>query len=1138
MVVVHKGPPVQSVFERASEMDEPTGDTTSMCIVGGGLSRRNLQEKLAREGITTGHAPTLITVDEIASDLIEAETGSLPRDLSDELAVRVIEEVLTRAEEGAYTDTLEEFAKTIPYSEEETLETLYTELNDYYRCTDASQDHDDLEAVAADLENVYARRNSQRRLEQFHELTEVLEGLVDELDEEVYVSRSHLVRKARSLVETHWQTVYGDVEWIGVATISIFDNPTLRLLLEIEETVSDLELNLFLGNGSFERQHNRLMNISGVLIEEEDTPQSLTSEAGQRLLDVATGQQVTLPETVDFVEAPERRREVEYVVKEVRKLLDAGVDPADIAILARNVDRYEAALRDVLETNQIPFHIDTHEPLAHAAGYRFINATFRLIQDAADGEEITYDQLTEPLRLGFCLPESNSSIWPLPQRIFLYLEQRLHEWEELEGTRPFSEWRGKIASASGWETAWDLMEEYIDWIAEQRGSPPSNGRDLRGLLRRLLGTHIYLTVPRARSRPHGPGVDLTRTQLNETHSTAKAEQVYKLAANAGRYYDYIQTFFDIGPGWDEAGRAIGEVIGSEQIRSPNTDANAIRVLAAGDAHFLDVAHTYLLGMSTDEFPVELELGAFLHDELRSEVAKRSESGDVPFLRLQADRTQYNVDLDYYENALRTSTDRITLVHHYKDSEGRSVEWSSFIDILPLDELATSVRVDEWLPEPHRNGSEGATDTIADSWADVSAMVSEKDRIRLLYHHAQRPWPDQRPAITTENIREIASQTDHEAIQAAVPPRYERYTAPPTEIQVSPDEPAFDNGLSIDDVVGAPIRTQELDLFSQCQLKFYFYQFLFNYNGEDIQRDNIPYYSSRRPHHRLGSLPHIIRHHYVSHYLDDAWMSFITTNFRDRYQFANTFDSVDDLEEWFEQQDDLQARERQMLPALKNEWELIRQEQGSEAPIDRQWSWQEPQTVTIEGTDVRIGGYRRDILNNSGGYALPVMNVRHSTYGEKALKHCWRSNERQYREEECSSLCQSCGEVEDCDYTTKFMLDHRLHVISNVESDLAGVIYQEHYRRGPDARNGVIKRWYLDDIREGIEDGPEGNIPTNALSRQAWYAREGIRNDDLATHVRELADGEHIFRWDQGFVQLGGCESCVYKDMCMIPNRGV
>jgi len=165
-----------------------------------------------------------------------------------------------------------------------------------------------------------------------------------------------------------------------------------------------------------------------------------------------------------------------------------------------------------------------------------------------------------------------------------------------------------------------------------------------------------------------------------------------------------------------------------------------------------------------------------------------------------------------------------------------------------------------------------------------------------------------------------------------------------------------------------------------------------------------------------------------------------------------------------------------------------------------------------------------------------VNVRHSSYSRKALKHCWSPNGREFRDEECDSLCQSCSDVDDCGYPTKFMMDHRLHTLPFVEPSFAGVIFQAQYQRGADARHGVVKQSYIDAYRDGLSGGSEANLADQALGRKAWFAQKGRWDDDLETHLDALSEPEPTFEVDRSFVQLGGCDSCVYKDMCLVPER--
>ncbi|TKX51976.1 hypothetical protein EXE42_17415, partial [Halorubrum sp. SP3] len=105
-----------------------------------------------------------------------------------------------------------------------------------------------------------------------------------------------------------------------------------------------------------------------------------------------------------IVEAPERRREVEYLAQDIRGKLANGYDPSEIVVTARNLDNYTTAIQDIFESNGIPYHLESKTPLAQAPSYRFLVATFDLIQAAVDNEEIGYNTLVDPIRLGFCLP--------------------------------------------------------------------------------------------------------------------------------------------------------------------------------------------------------------------------------------------------------------------------------------------------------------------------------------------------------------------------------------------------------------------------------------------------------------------------------------------------------------------------------------------------------------------------------------------------------------------------------------------------------------------------------------------------------------------------------------------------------------
>ncbi|TKX86090.1 hypothetical protein EXE43_10155 [Halorubrum sp. SS5] len=1147
-VVLHRGSVVPELTDLDSGPSIPTADTnhSRLCIVGGGLSRTRLKKRLAREGQPPSNAAQFTTVDDISEAVLDSALTGTPVLLPESFTQRLIRETLDRARDGEYTESVRALAQNLPEDQDSVIETLYEELNDYYRCTDAGKDHEFLADFAEELDNTYARHNSRKRLQQFDDLTQILEELAVELhdeqtdDIEPYISRSHFVSAAREHIQQHFADAFGEQTWIGVTTISVFDNPTLRLLLEINDQQDDADFHLFLGAGSYDRQRNRLEEILDEEPEDADDSTPFSAESAEFLFEAVDGvHDGSVPDGLKIVEAPERRREVEYLAQDIRGKLANGYDPSEIVVTARNLDNYTTAIQDIFESNGIPYHLESKTPLAQAPSYRFLVATFDLIQAAVDNEEIGYNTLVDPIRLGFCLPTGSRRHWPLRDREFLYLEQRLHDAEERNGQRTVGEWQRTVANLSGWEEPRERMDSFLEWISDQQGNPPQTGNQLRDLIRRLVSDYIYQMVPHRRTRPDGPGIDATRARLTERHTTAVAKDVYNSAAKTGQHYDYLRAVYgddeNWTPSWDEASRTLFDVLGGETARQEHKDGNAVCVVDAGDTFFLDATHVHLLGLSRGDFPVEREEATFLHENLRERTADGSDNGDVPYFRLPAQETQYKVDMDYFQLALQVSSDTVTISHQYRDTEGNEVPWSAFIDLIETDsseDYVTRIRSDQWLPEP------GTTES-ADSWGELARQVSERDRQRLLQHHANRDWPEGTvPEITAADLESLATFTNRDTYQRRLRPRYERYRHPPTEISVSPDEPAFEE-MNLEDVVGSPVSVHELDLFGQCQLKFYYYQFLFNFNGEDVKRQEIPFYSGTLENYRFGELPQILQHHYAGENSRAAWENIIEQKIPDRRTLTDRFDSREDVREWV--RDEFTPYiDRQIGPQLADEYTLVEQEVQSDNDIQRQWTWQQDAEVSVDGGDVSVWlpGHRRDVLPHDDDYVLPIYHVRHSSYAKKAIKACWDGSS--FRDEGCGSLCESCNDLEDCGYNTRFMLDHRIHMVSQAEDSYVGYLFQDQYESGSHARQGLLKQNHATAVRGDMENGPEAKLgPANQIPTGGWYSREGQWNDDLNAHLESIRpdDDGTEFGVDRAFVNRGGCESCVYRSMCGVPDAG-
>jgi hypothetical protein len=121
-----------------------------------------------------------------------------------------------------------------------------------------------------------------------------------------------------------------------------------------------------------------------------------------------------------------------------------------------------------------------------------------------------------------------------------------------------------------------------------------------------------------------------------------------------------------------------------------------------------------------------------------------------------------------------------------------------------------------------------------------------------------------------------------------------------------------------------------------------------------------------------------------------------------------------------------------------------------------------------------------------------------------------------------------------------MLDHRIHLLPHAEDDYAGYVFQDQYESGSHARHGLIKQNHAAAIRGGIDNGPEANLgPANQIPTGGWYNRQGEWEDDLRAHLDAFlpSDGGSEYAADRGFVNRGGCDSCVYRSMCGVPDGG-
>ena len=837
-VRVRTEPFQEFLIEQAATLKRrPATNSVGMCILSGQLVRQNLEEYLDREGIPITPLAEFTTVESLSSDILSPTDGA-DQMLADSVRDRLVLELLRAADPTGDTiseaaaietdttlraseaDALQELAERLPYEDEEVRETLINELNDYYRWTDASTDTAPAIRDLSRLENRFAQLKSNRNMSAFKAIEQLIDQRLSDLPGQYHQSRSHLVHTARQHLTDQWVSQFGHMEWIAIAGISIFDNPTIRLLSAIAAHESTPDVYVFMQHGSYQYNAARFAELSVKTdIQDKETPDELMFEspAAKELFLATSKSPDRFPEPVTFLEAPTSQRVVERIATEVRDLLDEGVEAQDILLIAPNAGSYESLIQHAFETVEIPVYVETRRPYVNIPAYRFLQSFVTVVDALERDESITYDELVDPLRLGYCPRDATSDVWPLDGRRFTSIEQELHRKQQFYNRDPdryedqgilFDTWRDLIDDIPNWTGPWWAVDTFLSDIESLVGDPPVEGGSLVSLLESYLGKYVFQTVGHERAVYEGPAVDTTRSVLTETHPTSEAERIRADLESVGSYYDQIRRLFNVDPSWGEVTRALSAGLGGKSYGQKHLDQHAIRVVDAGNAYFREAQHVYLLGMDADEFPGEAPTSTFLHNDLRQAVHESARTGEAPHHHLDSRSTQYGQAVDFYQAGLMTATEEaeITLCHTYRDERGNNKAWSPFVDLFDLkedeplvDRPVERVEVGDWLPKPR---------TTSESWVDVARRTAPRERLRTLLYQSYRDHPESDPPITEAELQEVAGYVPQVPLQNLILPRLERYHTPPATVSITPDEPAF-NEVGLDDVTGSPHHPHEL-----------------------------------------------------------------------------------------------------------------------------------------------------------------------------------------------------------------------------------------------------------------------------------------------------------------------------------------
>ena len=579
-------------------------------------------------------------------------------------------------------------------------------------------------------------------------------------------------------------------------------------------------------------------------------------------------------------------------------------------------------------------------------------SVLRLFTKVSKDEEIEWNQLTDPIRLGVCLTVKRD--WPVKNYYFVRLEEVLAKVQRDKDRRglKLDEWISLIPTSDVrlFDELRRLAQDYLDWV-KRSAAPPSSSSNGISILRELLGNYVYNRTVWTRESLDPRVEHPERFLLGELHPTEHAARIRRALKDVEDYFTAAEKAGIISSiTWEKVLTAFTDVVASSTFGLPLKDLNTVRFVDAGNTSFLEAKHLFVVGMMADEFPRKHAEGKILGEDLRRAVTGSGE-GKSGFLYLPSPETDYDTDRDYLTTTLMTATEEVNCSMAYLDESGHQIEWSPFLSHLTRD--LTPMQPSDWLPNP------------TTAWKDLVEKEPRWINWRLFsYHQYRKPLADPDEKVTLDDISEIAARIDPGFFNGHLRPRISQYVDPPTSITVSATEKWFDP-LTLEAVAGPPFSTYELDLHATCPFQFYFYQFLYLRRYDTIDRRTIPFWYWIRV--LSPGVPRRLAGIYPSHETDKALAKVISI-LPSRQQGLLALTSDESLGDLLLQ--NLNVYEaRRLRASLAAERNLAYQETSEAPPLKRDWEWVEGgEVVKIESPSgsarVILPPHRLDRLRSS------------------------------------------------------------------------------------------------------------------------------------------------------------------------------
>lgn len=466
--------------------------------------------------------------------------------------------------------------------------------------------------------------------------------LTEAVDTEV--SSDALVRSAASLLHGDgndlWAAVYPNIERVHIAGVSSVSASLMDLLGAIDsETSVDIHLYLRAGTGprlaaQFDGQPRHATARKPIDLD----PSVLTTE----------------------VITATRTQEARVALAVVDQLLSRGVSPSDILVVARDVDKYEHALKRAARQYGQPLSVWTQLQVTDTIPYGLFDTLCELLH--RQDSQVSIEQLINALASEWVQPGATS--WESLGYALSSLKTELTEEEAL----PLTTWRERLTTVETEDEASRRMNALLNWLSEQPAHPTP--ADVRLTFESVFEAYREVVLPTHRVRDD--------EALTETTETARAlVRVEQLIEEVASKYDKWLAREQTEQSW-EAVQYLGETIATVKPgRREHANARAIDVVDGTDTWLRQAPYVITLGLVESEWPQEPD--GLLPVEVRDTIL----AGETEAIRTLAARERWTEDREYdhFAETVSTATEFLVCTRHQRDADGTRAYRSTFLETI-------------------------------------------------------------------------------------------------------------------------------------------------------------------------------------------------------------------------------------------------------------------------------------------------------------------------------------------------------------------------------------------------------------------------------------------------------------------------